>query len=228
MQQTKIMNRLSGFDRHFRGRFLLLHRKLLSDQEYILWDLSYSCLADWDKSHGEVYGSFEYALWEIGWLIGWSPSKVSRNAGKLYSLGFWRKQGKRVYVVDFDIREKLTEIVKEKKIVDLQEHIADLQGVVAEAQQPHSDLQQKVSKENDDNSPQSVAKMQRADYKPLSSFKCGCNLRNGHRSNEEYREMLEKDANNLDIKTMQEIDESLWESTGVCPHGEELYANNKT
>lgn len=224
---AKIMNRLRGYDRHFRGRFLLLHNKVLTDEEVILWDLSYSCLADWDKSHGETYGSFEYGWEEIGLLLSWSESKVSRNSKKLLLLGFWRKQCKRIYVAGFELRERLAQITKEEKVIDLQKELAKMQLSGASLQEQVANPQVEDLKGNGQVSAQDHANLQEPNPKiPLSSFKCDCNVRNGRRSDEEYQRMLEKDPNGSDVKEMQEMDESIWESTGICSHGEKRYAKS--
>lgn len=223
--ESKIMNRLRGYDRHFRGRFLLLHNQVLTDQESILWDLSYSCLADWDKNHGETYGSFEYDWGEIGSLLSWSGSKVGRNSKKLFLLGFWRRQHKRIYVAGFDLRDHFAQITKEERVIDLQRELTKMQLSDANPLSQGADLQNRIPKGNGQFQDQNCAVLHEdCPKEPLSSFKCGCNVRNGRRSNEEYQTMLEKDPDSLDIKTMQEMDESIWESTGVCVHGEKLYA----
>lgn len=201
------MNRLKGYDRHFKGRFLFLQRKLLSDKEYVLWDLSFSCLADWDKSHGDTYGSFQYALREIGWLIGWSASKVSRNTNKLYSLGLWTKRNGRVFVNGFDIRDNLAQISRDKKIIDLQEYVSILQPTVAKPQPPVADLRQKTPKGNGVASPQSVAILQQPRLKAsLVSFKSEFNVL---RSNEEYFRMWEENPDGLSIEDMKWIDRNV-------------------
>lgn len=206
------MNRLNGYDRHFRGRFLFLHKKLLSDQEYILWDLSYSCLADWDKSHGDLYGSFEYALWEIGMLLGWSASKVSRNDDKLYSLGLWKKRGDRIYVVNFDGRDRLAEIVKEKRIVDLQEQIAISQPEIAEPQRSVAVPQQQTPKRNGAVSPQSVAILQQPSIKAsLVSFKGEFK---SYKSEEDYKRIWEEMGCPLSFT----IDDMKWIDRNVREH----------
>lgn len=224
--ETKIMNRLNGYDRHFKGRFLLLHRKLLSDSEYVLWDLGFSALADWDdKNHPGDYGSFSYPFKEIGYLLGWHESKVGRKAKKLFALGFWVKKERRIFVSGFEIRNRLAQIVEKEKVVDLQHQLANLQLGNAKPQESDVNLQEESSKGNGHISAQDHAILQEPFPKaPLSSFKCGCNYRNGHRSDEEYQRLSE-DPSNSDIGEMKLYDETLWETMGVCPHGEKRYAN---
>lgn len=223
MRPTKIMNRLNGYDPHFRGRFLLLRRKLLSDSEFILWDLGFSSLAEWDRKNHDPkdYGSFNYQKTEIGYLLGWHKSKVSRKAEKLITLGLWVERDNRIFVNGFDIRDNFAQISKNKKVIDLQEYVAILQPVVAEPQPPVADLQRQTSKGSRVVSPQSVAILQPPRPKAsLVSFK---NEFNGHRSDEEYQEIYGQNPNGLSTEDMKLADESIWESMGIGPHGEKRY-----
>lgn len=210
--ETKIMNRLRGYDRHFRGRFLLLHNKALKDQELILWDLSYSCLADWDKSHGETYGSFEYDWVEIGLLLSWSGTKVGRNSKKLFLLGLWRRQGKRVYVAGFDLRDNFAQITKEEKVIDLQRELAKMQLPDANSQNQVADLNDRVSKGNGQISDQERAVLHENHTKAaLVSSKGEC------KSDEEYRRYWEEIGcpSNFDISDMKWIDANTYEEKNL-------------
>lgn len=211
MKHTKIMNRLHGYDTHFRGRFLLLRNKLLTDSEFILWDLSFSALAEWDKKNHDPkdYGSFDFQQTEIGYLLGWHKSKVSHKAKKLFALGLWTERDGRVFVKGFDIRDNFAGISRSRKIIDLQEQIAILQPAVAEPQPPVADLQWQTPKGNGAVSPQSVAILQPPRPKaPLVSFK---NEFNVVRSNEEYLKMWEENPDGLSIEDMKWIDQNIKE-----------------
>jgi len=209
------MNRLNGYDPHFRGRFLLLRRKLLSDSEFILWDLGFSALAEWDRKNHDPkdYGSFNYQKTEIGYLLGWHKSKVSRKAEKLFSLGLWVKKDNRVFINGFDIRDNFAQISKDKKVIDLQEYFAILQPAVAEPQPSVADLQQQTSKGNGTVSPQSVAILQPSRPKaPLVSFKSEFKV---IRTDEEYLKMWEENPNGLSVEDMRWIDTNIHENQNL-------------
>ena len=211
MRPTKIMNRLNGYDPHLRGRFLLLHRKLLSDSEFILWDLGFSALADWDsKNHDpKDYGSFNYQKTEIGYLLGWHKSKVSRKAKKLFTLGLWVERDNRIFVNGFDIRDNFAQISKDKKVIDLQEYVAILQPPVAEPQPPVADLQRQTPKGNGAVSPQSVAILQPPRPKaPLVSFKSEFNV---CKSEEDYQRTWKEMGCPLDFT----VDDMRWIDTNI-------------
>lgn len=211
MKQTKIMNRLNGYDRHFKGRFLLLHRKLLSDSEFILWDLSFSVLAEWDKKNHapENYGSFDFQQSEIGTLLGWHKSKVSHKARKLFALGLWVKRNDRVFVNGFDIRDNFAQISRDKKIIDLQEQVAISQPEVAKPQLSDVIPQQTNPKEREAVSPQSIAILQQPSTKAnLVSFKSEFNV---VRSDKEYLKMWEENPNGLSVEDMRWIDQNIKE-----------------
>lgn len=209
------MNRLNGYGSHFRGRFLLLHRKLLSDSEFILWDLSFSALADWDKKNHnpENYGSFDFQQTEIGYLLGWHKTKVSHKAQRLFALGLWTKKEGRVFVKGFDVRDNFAEITRSKKIVDLQEQVAILQSEVAKTQRSVVIPQRHISKENEDISSYGVAILQQPHAKvPLVSFK---NEFNVLRSDDEYQKIWEENPNGLSIEDMKWIDQNIRENAQI-------------
>lgn len=204
------MNRLNGYDRHFKGRFLLIRRKLLSDSEFILWDLSFSALAEWDKENHdpENYGSFDFQLTEIGYLLGWHKSKVSHKARKLFELGLWTKRNGRVFVNGFDIRDNFAEIARSKKVIDFQEQVAILQPEIAKSQHSVVISQHETPKRNGVVSPQSVAILQQQSSKTdLVSFKSKSNVL---RSDEEYQRMWEENPNGLSIEDMRWIDKNIY------------------
>ena len=173
MGKLKIENRLKGWHRHFKGRFLLLKDKVLNDREFLLWDLSFSLLADWDKQHGDTYGSFDYTWQEIGYFLGWEKSKVCRTAKKLINLKLWiRNEDGRLYLTGYEILENLTEITKIKKVVDLRQFIADIQNGNANLILEVATPTPYFSKEIDPPQAQTVAKMEHNTPKaPLGSYK---------------------------------------------------------
>lgn len=209
--KTTIMNRLNGYDRHFKGRFLLLHRKVLSDSEFVLWDLSFSVLAEWDrKNHAsENYGSFYFQQTEIGTLLGWHKSKVCRNSEKLFAVGLWAKRNGRVFVNGFDIRDSFAEIARNNKVIDLQKQVAILQPGIANSQPSIAVPQHKSSKGGGVISPKSVAILQQSSIKAdLVSFKSEFNVL---RADEDYQRMWEENPNGLSIEDMKWIDQNIKE-----------------
>ena len=208
----KIMNRLNGYDRHFRGRFLLLHRKLLSDSEFILWDLGFSALADWDdKNHDpKEYGSFSLTQTDIGYLLGWSKTKVSNKAKKLVSLGLWVKKNGRFFVNGFDIRDGFAQIAREKKVIDLQEHVSNLKLSVSKPHTQVPNMRQQPSKGNGVIPPRTVSKLKQPLPKaPLVSYKSEFNV---VRSDKEYQKMWEEKPDGLSIEDMKWLDANICES----------------
>lgn len=94
---NKLQSRLKGYNRNFRGRFLLLQQKYLSPSEFVVWDLCYSVLADWDKrNHANLYSSFDYTHAEIAFLLGNDPSTVSKIMKTLFQkdLLYFRSDGR--------------------------------------------------------------------------------------------------------------------------------------
>lgn len=139
--------RLKGFHRTFRGKFLLVQRKVLSNSEYILWDLSFSVLADWDKNHPTKYGTFEYTQDEIAYFLGCDNTSVSKNSRNLYKLGLWKKRGDgRIIVCGFDIVENLATVTKADGIVDIQSYIGKTQNYFEDTQQIIEKAQPVLSK----------------------------------------------------------------------------------
>ncbi|OGM60226.1 hypothetical protein A2892_04250 [Candidatus Woesebacteria bacterium RIFCSPLOWO2_01_FULL_39_10b] len=218
MGKTKLENRLKGWHRHFKGRFLLLKDKVLDDREFLLWDLSFSSLADWDKQHEDTYGSFDYTWQQIGYFLGWEKSKVCRTAKKLFSLKLWkRSEDGRIYLTGYRILENLTEITRINKIVDIKQFIADIQDDNAKIPQEVATLKSDFSKEIDPPQAQTVAKMEHNTPKaPLGSYKDNSV---SLRSDKEYEDMW-KDMGRPDDFTpddMKFIDNSLTEKGGLKP-----------
>jgi len=121
----KITNRLVGFNKFFRGRFLLLKNNTLTFPEYVLWDFCYSVLADWDVRHA-TYGSFDYTNAEIASFLGCHTSTVSRNMNALINKGFIisRYDG----LLQLDTYDELSGWVEEQKEAKKSPFIIDYQG----------------------------------------------------------------------------------------------------
>lgn len=200
--------RLKGYHRAFRGRFLLLQRKDLRDEEFILWECSYSVLVDWDKKHN-TYGTFSHTWVEIGMLLGWSDSKVSRASQELFKKGFWKRENTRIRVCGYNLFEKLAELTKEKGIIDLITYVAYSQFKPTNVRARNSELQADTSKENRSNQAQLDANMQLNDSKERLSLSSNVPYFNQGgsmvRTEEEYQEIF----NSGQFPTMT-IDDMKW------------------
>lgn len=172
MNIKNLLVRLKGWHKTFRGRFLLLQKGVLNNTQFILLELSFSVLADWDEEHVDTYGSFDYTWEEIGWFFSWDKSTVSRSSKKLFKLHFWdRRPDGRIQVNGFEIEKSLTRITKSEGIVDLQGYIARTQREVSKTQQIGEERQRDLSKDNIHSQAQMVAEQQQASTKePLVSF----------------------------------------------------------
>lgn len=186
--------RLKGYHRTFRGRFLLLQRKDLKDEEFILWEFGYSVLADWDKTH-DTYGTFSHTWIEIGMLLGWSDSKVSRTSQELFKKGFWEREDTKIRVCGYDLFEKLAEFTREKGIIDLTAYIVYSQLKHINLQVKNPELQTDISKENGLSQAQLDANMQPADSKEPLSLSSNCRSSNQGtiivRTEKEYQEIFD-------------------------------------
>lgn len=211
MRSTKIMNRLNGYDRHFKGRFLSLHRKLLSDSEYVLWDLSFSVLAEWDKKNHdpEEYGSFVFTQADIGYLLGWSKTKVSNKAKKLVSSGLWVEKDGRLFVSGFGIRDEFSQIAKERKVIDLQEYVSNLKPTVSKQNTQVPNMKQQVSKGNGVIPLKTVSVLKQLNSKaPLVSFKSEFNV---CKSESDYQRIWKEMGCPLDFT----VDDMRWIDTNI-------------
>ena len=161
LNKQELNNRLKGYEKIFRGRFLLLQNKVLRDEEYILWELSLSVLADWDKKHGEKYGTFSHTQKEIAILISWSETKVSRTSKALFKHNFWIKENSaKIRVNGFEIKEYLTPITKKYGVVNLEDYLLKKKTDFAYLTEEKSEITKEVSKENGDSRIQPLAEMQ--------------------------------------------------------------------
>lgn len=193
--------RLRGYHRTFRGKFLLLISKSLSQQEYILWDFSFSILADWDyEKHPEIFGTFDYSLATIEKMLGWGKSKASRLSKKLFKLGLWEMtESGRIHVMGLEILQNLTAITKEEGVVDLQSYLVKMRRGDVKIQQPET-------KEIKEIQPQTAVNLQHGpprSYLDLS-YKGNSN-KFVHRTDEGYGQILQN-GNHAPL----EIDDQRW------------------
>jgi hypothetical protein len=157
-----VNKKLRGYYPTYRGKLLLLHTKKLTFQEYVLYDASVA-LADWDKKHGDRYGTIKLSQEEIETVLGCSKGFVSRYGKELYKKGFWEKDNYgRTHVVGFELIETglLKTITKRDKVVSLQNYIANKQTYDALLQQEIAEKQLISSKEESTFQGKSVADLQ--------------------------------------------------------------------
>lgn len=191
--EDDLLRKLNGYYGTYRGKFLLLKKRVLNKEEYILYDASIA-FADWDKkNHPDKYGSFDLTQLEIEKLIGCSEGFVSRYSKGLIKKGFWKKRKDgRTQVVGFELTEiqTLKSITKKNKIVDLQKYIAEMQNGFVNSQVLVTKIQIDTPKGEDDNHMQSLANLQnRSSKADLISSNNGSSLL---RTDEEYRKIKEE------------------------------------
>ncbi len=133
----KLNVRLKGYCKTFKGKYLLLQNKYLTDEEFVLWDFSSYVLADWDKKNRpEQLGVFLHSYEEIALMLSWSPAKVSRKGSNLIAKGLWEKHSTGgIKVRGYEVNNKLAELTKDKKPIDLQEYLSILQPTNAKLQE---------------------------------------------------------------------------------------------
>ena len=202
--QKKLKSRLKGYHRTYRGKFLFLIKSVLNEEEYILWDFSFSVLADWDKkNHPDEYGTFIYRMSDIDTMLRWGSSKTCRLSKKLFEIGLWKKESERIRVCGYEIVENLTQITKESGIVDLQEYLAKTHSEVV-------NLQDTDSKEIGSNQSQTIVNLQSTYTKELLSLSSKFSSNKGVRTDEEYREIMKSgNYKTLTIDDMKWIDTTL-------------------
>ena len=85
--RNRLEKKLKGYQRASRERFLLLKNKILTHEEFIVYELAIA-VTDWDRDH-DTYGTFDGTNQEIANLLGWkSDSTVSRHIQKLLKKGY--------------------------------------------------------------------------------------------------------------------------------------------
>ncbi len=199
-----VNKKLGGYYPTYRGKLLLLKSKALTFQEYVLYDASIA-LADWDKKHGDRYGTLKLSQEEIEVVLGCSKGFVSRHGKELYKKGFWEKdEYGRTRVVGFELIETglLKTITKKDKVVNLQNYIANKQIYDALLQQDIAEKQLISSKEESTFQGKSVADIQPP--RPISDLVS---------SKGEYS--FRDTSTGLSDEDIRLIEESLAESTQV-------------
>lgn len=86
-RKAKLENRFIGYHRHFRNRFDLIKSGILTNSEFILLDLCFSALVDWDKHH-TTYETFDFTNAEISTILRCDETTVSKNMASLVKKGF--------------------------------------------------------------------------------------------------------------------------------------------
>jgi len=214
--EKELQKKLVGWHGAYRGKFLLIKNRILTKEEYILYDASIA-FADWDKNHTNTYGSLDLKQDEFEVLLGVSDGFVSRYGKNLFTKGFWRKRKDNlIQVIGFELIEinLLNKITKKDLIVDMQKYIADLQTNVADPQQENANFQQNFSKEENINQPQKVADLQQVVSKSnLVSYKDKVIIL---RSDEEYKKIIEEFSfSQLSVEDMKWIDINVCEDPNV-------------
>ncbi|PWU24082.1 hypothetical protein C5B42_00710 [Candidatus Cerribacteria bacterium 'Amazon FNV 2010 28 9'] len=118
-QLIDLQRKLHGYHGTYRGKFLLLQRKILTKEEFILYDASLS-FADWDKDKS-TYGTFDLSQLEIQLLLGFSEGYVSKYSKKLFQLHFWEERDDgRILVSGFKLTEAglLKELARQNLLID--------------------------------------------------------------------------------------------------------------
>ena len=210
--EESLSKKFVGWYGTYRGRFLLLKNRILTKEEFILYDASVA-FADWDKDHTSTYGFLDLKQNEFEVLLGMSDGFVSRYGKNLFLKGFWRiRQDGLIQVMGFELIEinLLNKITKKDLIVDIQKYVADLQTKVADSQQENVNLQQNFTKGNGEIQPQKVADLQQAVSKSNSvSYKDKDIIL---RSDKEYKKMYEEnDCQGLTPEDMKLVDQTVYE-----------------
>jgi len=214
--EKDLLKKLVGWYGTYRGIFLLLKNKILTKEEFILYEASIA-FADWDKDHTNTYGYLDLKQDEFEILLGVSDGFVSRYGKNLFTKGFWRKREDGfIQVMGFELIEinLLNKITKKDLIVDVQKYIADLQTKVADPQQENANLQQNFSKDEDINQSQKVADLQQTVSKSnLVFYKDKVIIL---RSDEEYKKIIEEFSfSQLSVEDMKWIDTNIHEDINV-------------
>lgn len=135
------MKELKGFIVSYRKKFLLLKKRRLTDEEFVLRDYCIH-VADWDETHIGKFGTFRETNKRLAEGLGCSESKVSRLKNSLVAKGelikrsddrmeipsYWKYLPKNAY--------KLT-----KKREGLSNKFSKMKGEYAELQEPYAEMQ---------------------------------------------------------------------------------------
>ena len=105
LKELEFRNRLNGYCKTPKDRYLLLINKDLGLKEFCLYILLYDAITDWDYRHLK-YGTFAINYSLLSHLIGWSPNAIRRAFNSLLKKGFVGFLGNNEYsIVGFDLRE---------------------------------------------------------------------------------------------------------------------------
>lgn len=84
-----LLKKLKGFQKAFRGRFLWLTRRQLSQEELLLYELAVA-ITDWDPRH-ETYGSFDATNQDLAEILGWkSDTTALKHKNSLIEKGIFK------------------------------------------------------------------------------------------------------------------------------------------
>ena len=85
---NSLLKKLKGYQKAPRARFLLLKRGQLTQEEFLLYELSID-VTDWDRKH-ETYGTFKATNQEFAEILGWkSDTSVLRHKKSLIKKGLF-------------------------------------------------------------------------------------------------------------------------------------------
>lgn len=186
-KRSKLEKKLRGFQKANRERFLLISNKVLSGEEFLLYEICIA-LTDWDRSH-DTYGTFSFTNQELSYLLGWkSDTTAGRHKKSLIQKGFLIDLEDGYYkVLDFEKWE-----LRKQDDAKIQPLSANLEPINAEIENKPAKMQEKQA-QNDD-------------YSLVSSK--GNN--NFVRSYEEYKEIKRSGVYKLlEIDDMQWIDKNV-------------------
>jgi len=215
-EPSDIIKKLHGYHGIGRGVILLLHKQILTKEEFILYEASFS-FASWDKEKKVSYGVIDLTQEEIEWLLNVSAGYVSKLKEGLIEKGFWRiNKNKKIEVVGFELIETsvLSRITKNNMVVDYYDYIAHKQNEFASEQKLIAHKQTNISKENAPNQLQKFAHKQTvSSISDISSYKDRCN---SLKSEEEYKKIKEEMGfSSLTIEDMKWIDTNVHENSTV-------------
>jgi hypothetical protein len=117
MGKNTLTKKLRGYQKSPRDRFFLLKDGVLTQEEFILYELGIA-ITDWDRSHIETYGTFFATNLELAESLGWkSDSTASRYKINLLEKGFFVPVGEeRLRAKDFSLWELKKSSLKTQEI----------------------------------------------------------------------------------------------------------------
>lgn len=212
METESLSSKLIGWYGTYRGRFLLLQSKVLSKEEFILYEASIA-FSDWDKDH-KNYGTLNLNQKEIEALLGFSAGFVCKYGKGLVEKGLWQELPNglvRPLGIELIWVDVLKEQVKKYKIVNLQTYLAEQQTSIVASQQQVADKQTNAPKDKGLIYPEAIADLQSVPSKSdLISFKDDSFTL---RSNEEYQRIWDEMGKPADFTPddMRWIDQNIHE-----------------